>query len=195
MNPRTYDLMADPIGCSSHELKALAATPVTTPPPIETGFGLVGPTGCGKTWALVQRLGTKVDAMVSRSADPLNARMPWGERPRWVNWPERAEQIKREIRDTQTLDEWVDMVKTCSELYLDDLARERVIGENDYSLGILAEIIDSRYRHERPIFWTSNRSPEELGVFYSGRLSSRLLGTWPPFGMSGTDLRLKGVSK
>lgn len=193
MHNRTFELMVDPIGCARHELRALTLPVIHSTPEMPSGFGLIGPTGCGKTWALVQRVGNRVDAVVALSDDPGSAKLPFGFRPRWVNWPERAEQIKREIRDSDSLERWVDMAQSCSELYLDDIGRERTTGENDYSLGVLTEILDHRYRHEMPVFWTSNRSPEELGVFYSGRLSSRLLGAWPPFGVAGDDLRLKGV--
>ena len=190
IHARTAELMASPVGCAPREIQAMRSSALHSLPQIPGGFGLVGPTGCGKTWALVQHLGMQIEAVVAASQSPGEAKMPYGFRLRWVNWPERAEQIKREIRDTHSLEDWIDMAQECSALYLDDLGRERITGENDYSLGVLSEVIDHRYRHDLPIFWTSNRSPEELGAFYSGRIASRLLGTWPAFGVNGADLRL-----
>lgn len=191
---RTFDLLVDAaVGCAPQEARALSVPPLRQLPDVPTGFGLVGPTGCGKTWLLVQHLGRHLEAIVRASERPNLAKIPYGERVSWVNWPERAEQLKREIRDTQSLEVWVDRAQWCSALYLDDLGRERTTGENDYSLGLLGEILDSRYRYNLPVFWTSNRNPEELGEFYRGRLASRLLGTWPPFQLEGEDLRLKAL--
>jgi DNA replication protein DnaC len=188
-HPRTRCLLRMPIGCAPREIEALNHAPIHTLPEIAMGFGLVGNTGVGKSWALVQQLAGSVDAMVSASPDPMNFKMPL--KVRWVNWPEKAEELKRQcVRFADAVDDWCGDVKGAAIVILDDLGRERSKGEDDYATALLNEILDARYRNRLATFWTSNLMPDGLSHFYPAPLVSRLLSAWPPCVIEGDDLRL-----
>ena len=191
---RTRQLMTLPsIGLAPREAKAMLAPRIHVLPPAPGGMGVVGDVGTGKTWALAQHAADFVEGIVRSSPDPDTARIPWPQRLTWVNWPERAEEVKRLSTKRGTdLEEWLDRCKDSARVYLDDLGRERQTkGEDDYALGLLAEIIDHRYRYGLPIFWSSNLTTrEEFSSTYNARLVSRLLGTWPPVLIKGHDIRM-----
>lgn len=193
-HPRTRQLMILPgIGLAPREAGALLAHPLHRVPEAPKGCGLVGGVGLGKTWALARHAASRVEAVVQRAPDPHTALLPHAFVV-WVNWPEKAEQIKRlSVRPGTDLEDWIDRAKVAGALYLDDLGRERQKGEDDFSLGVLSEILDHRYRFALPVFWTSNlTTPEEFNAVYNARMVSRLLSTWPPFLLKGKDLRLHG---
>lgn len=189
---RTRQLLIMPaVGASPRELEALRLPPIHVLPNIPSGHGLVGPTGTGKTFALVRLAADLVEQVVQANPCPAQANMPQERSVKWLNWPEWAEQLKRTARDQESTATLVERWKEARTLFLDDLGRERVKDKNDYSLAILDEVIDARYRYLLPTYWTSNLSPAELAEFYPSRLASRLLATWPPQVIEGEDLRLK----
>lgn len=194
-HPRTRFLLALPqVGLSREELGALDVDPII-PTPERKGFGLIGPTGNGKSWALARVVAQILDAHVRLRSDPNTATLP--SEPAWIvwcNWPEQAEILKRQvIGGSHLVSAWVARCKDVRNLFLDDLGGERLKGADDYSLGVLSEILDARYRSSRPVYWTSNLSPEDLPARYGSRLASRLLSAWPPFRVDGPDLRLGGA--
>ena len=195
-HPRTRQLLEKPCGLAPRELRALELTPFRTVRDVPTGYGLIGGTGVGKTFALVRHAADRVEQIVQACPLPSEARLPFAWAT-WENWPERAEEIKRlSTKQGRDLEEWIQRAKVATCLYLDDLGRERIKGEDDFSLGVLAEIVDHRYRQGSPVFWTSNLgSPDEFGKIYPGRMVSRLLSTWPPFLLRGEDLRLSAGAK
>lgn len=193
-HPRTRYLLGLPqVGLSREELGALEADPIHTIPD-RKGFGLIGPTGNGKSWALAQVAARILDPHVRMKADPSTAGLP--SEPAWiiwVNWPEQAEILKRQVIGGSALvSSWVARCKDVKNLFLDDLGGERLKDSNDYSLAVISEILDARYRSGRPVYWTSNLSPEDLPTRYGSRLASRILSAWPPFRVEGPDLRLAG---
>lgn len=193
-HPRTRQLMTLPcIGLASREAKALVAPRIHSLPAAPDGMGVVGGVGVGKTWALAQHAADYVEAIVCAAPEPEKVLMPSFRRVTWVNWPERAEEIKRLSTKRGTdLEEWVERCKNSARLYMDDLGRERISrGEDDYAQSILGEIFDHRYRYGLPVFWSSNLTTrQEFADTYNARMVSRLLGAWPPFLIKGHDIRM-----
>jgi hypothetical protein len=195
MHDRTAFLLKQ-VGLSLLELPAVEADPLHLVQDRPAGFGLIGGTGLGKTWVMARRLGLQVQGMVEDDPTPDTARMP-SRFARWRNWPEMAETLKRWIAQSYT-DDVADLVEDlvdCRQLYLDDLGQERIVGADDYALGILREVLDRRYRNQRPVFWTSNQPVPELTRLYGARTASRILSTWPPVVLKGPDLRLASARR
>lgn len=192
---RTRQLLESPCGLAPLEIRALDHTPFRSVQIVPTGSGLVGGTGVGKTFTLVHHIAERVERIVQACPVPAETRLPFAWCC-WENWPERAEEIKRaSTKSGDALNEWIRRAKEATSLYLDDLGRERIRGEDDFSLGVLSEIIDHRYRHGSPVYWSSNLiSPVEFGKIYPGRLVSRLLSAWPPCLLRGEDMRLSSGS-
>nr|WP_320132364.1 hypothetical protein [uncultured Holophaga sp.] len=193
MHSRTLELLAS-IGLGRREMRSLELAPLfDLPSPRDRGFGLIGPTGTGKTWRLVQALGTHLDGIVMASEDPANAYRPLNY-AEWVNWPDAAEKIKGMVAKGYHADivDLVESWETCGLLFLDDLGQERVTGENDYSLGVVRSLLDQRYRADRPVYWTSNLGPKDLVGIYGARMVSRMKEAWPWTVVERRDMRLAG---
>lgn len=196
-HPRTLTLL-EKAGVAPAELEALFNPPQLDLAARSGGFGLVGPPGTGKTWALAQHIARAVDRLVRRQPDPDRAELLWvdGEvardaRVAWVNWHDAVEDLHRRRFD----DVWVDRMSAWWEdvplLALDDLGRERVEGAKDPARAVLQRVLDTRYRNRRPVLWTSNLdSQQAMEAFYGEALVSRILGTWPACQVDGQDLRL-----
>ncbi len=178
-------------GVAPGELAALGAAPLHPLPDALQGFGLIGDPGTGKTWLVVQWLARFVDQHI---AGWVFGQRPLEIRPMWVHWPQAAEEMKRLALGGDMGASWSARARAAAVLVLDDLGRERVKGEADFSRAILVEVLDHRERYRLPVVWTSNASADELAAIYRGPLASRLLGTWPPFRVDGQDMRLAKVS-
>lgn len=188
---RTLYLLASPaVGVGREELGALAEDPIHHLPKDGRGFGLWGDTGNGKTWAMVRVAADLVERHVRFSSFPDAAVLDFGWLT-WANWPEQANLCKRKAL---SIDGWVSRVKAGRYLFLDDLGGEVLKGSDDYSLGILKEVLDARYRASKATWWTSNLAPEGLVDLYGSRLASRLLSAWKPYRVDGPDFRLMGRS-
>jgi DNA replication protein DnaC len=196
-HPRTTTLMAK-AGLAPKELEALDCPCRHQIPGDRQGFGLIGPTGTGKSWALAQHLAGVLDRSVRQQPDPARAAMLWIDgdvardcRVRWVGWLDMARQIRARAKTEQR---WVwDMTEALEDvpfLVLDDLGREEKDLRADAAQEVLQEVLERRYRCNQLLFWTSNRTQEELTAFYGGPMASRLLGTWPAYELGGQDLRL-----
>lgn len=191
-NQRTCELL-NLVGLSHVEIKAAHFDPILTVDDKPSGFGLVGPTGTGKTIYMAHRLAVLTDAIVQNAERQHEAKYPCGESVLWMNWPESAELFKRwavsdDPRHTETQ---IDHAKSVGNLYLDDLGQERSKGEDDLSTAILREILDSRYRDGLPVFWTSNLDKIALANFYGARTISRMAEAWPGQRVTGQDIRLQ----
>ena len=192
MHDRTRYLLKQ-IGLSPREIQAVGLPPLHQITDRPEGFGLLGGNGAGKTWHMANRIGMAIQAMVDGCPNPAEARMP-NRFARWRNWPDTAETFKAWVGQgfTQDVEDLVDQLCSCRELYLDDLGQERIAKVDDYALGFLRNILDARYRDNLPVFWTSNLVPVELGQTYGARTASRMLSAWPPIPVRCQDLRLGG---
>lgn len=192
-HPRTLFLLRT-IGVAPREMRALDV-PVKHLTPEIAGFGLIGKTGSGKTWALVQALADDIESAVRESGSPDVALLPT-RYARWLNWPDEAENLKGMVGQhyTTEIEDLVETWEECHALFLDDLGAERIVGEDDYSLGILRRVLDARYRQERPVYWTSNLNLKSLAGIYGARLISRVAQAWPATVIRGEDMRLGGVA-
>jgi len=196
-HPRTLALL-EKAGMAPQELEALQHAPLHVLPPRPAGFGLVGPPGTGKTWSIAHYVARLVDQLVRRQPNPDRADLLWIDgdvardaRLSWVNWHDQVEDLHRRRFD----DVWVDRLAGWWEfvpiLVLDDLGRERHEGAKDPAQAVLQRVLDHRYRHRLPVFWTSNLgTKQELEGFYHHALVSRILGSWPPCEVEGQDMRL-----
>ena len=110
---------------------------------------------------------------------------------------EMLDKIRRAIFERQDYFSLIEDYKRADYLILDDLGKEK---QTDAASDYLFQIIDSRYRSERPTIITTNaRTPDELISW--GRpdvyapMISRLLenGSWIPF-LDGSDYRLRGLT-
>lgn len=196
LHPRTMQLLAH-AGLEPAELDALAFTLPHGTPQAPRGFGLLGPTGTLKTSTLVHVMAQLVERMVRRQPDPDRATLLWldGEgvahdaRLRWVYWPKTAEMIRRRRWEKAWIEDWAEMAEEVPFLVLDDIGREQR-DANDPAQEVLQRVLDARHRRKRALWWTSNRTREELSTFYGGPFMSRLLGTWPDYDLGGHDRRL-----
>lgn len=181
------------IGLSPLELEAAEMDLALDVPGRPTGYGLVGTTGIGKSSHFARRLARQVEGRVQSAHDPKVANMPFAF-ARWRNWPDTAENLKLWIGQgwNEDIANLVDQLVGCRELYLDDLGRERIVGPDDYALGVLRTLLDARIRAQRPVFWTSNQPIPELNKTYGTATVSRLVNAWPPVLCKGRDLRAVG---
>jgi DNA replication protein DnaC len=184
-------------GLADRELDALEHPPIHTLPTGGGGFGLVGGTGAGKTWALVHQVARGVVEAVTRQPDPSRAKLIWvdGEVARdrrvlWVNWHDQVEDIHRRRFDDVWVDAWSTWAEDVPLLVLDDLGRERFEGAKDPARAVLVRVLDTRHRRKCPVLWTSNLNADELSSTYGAALASRILGSWPAYEVEGQDLRL-----
>ena len=127
IHPRTRVLLAQ-AGLAPVELAALDVPPRHQVPDLPGGFGLIGPTGTGKTWALVPHVARILDRAVRRQPDPARAKMIWLEgdlgrdaRVRWVAWLALASEIRARRRESRWVWEQADEIGRAS-------CRERVYG-------------------------------------------------------------------
>lgn len=162
----------------------------------ERGFGLVGDTGTGKTFALA--------AVVKRMAaalwlgEGMTRGMAVTEKwLAWVRWPEVVNGIRVEAATREDgmarAERMVNRFAEARVLVLDDLGAERVRGDyaEDWATSMLDLLIDRRYNAMRPTWWTSNLTVEEFVARYGTRTWSRLAGDNPAVRVvRGGDLRM-----
>ena len=165
-----------------------------------TGYGLIGGTGSVKTSQIVRQLAEEIDAFVTSQAEPEKAGFPVGYHwpyLRWVNWPVQAEVLKRlsAMSCHREIYPFICEWKETGILVLDDVGQERTSSDRDYALGVFGEVLDTRYRFDLPIFWTSNLEPEQLIGKYGSRLMSRLFEVSPFVRVDSKDQRLKNRKK
>lgn len=166
----------------------------------ERGFGLMGATGTGKTFALAALLKVMAQNRWLRLA-PTHGLMAKKQFARWVRWPEVVAQFRMAaMRDgghdavERMVDEWSEV----EVLVVDDLGAERVKASysEEWTSSLLDLVVDRRYNEMRPTWWTANLTPEEFGQRYGSRLWSRLTGQNPAMVVpSVPDLRVVEGSK
>lgn len=162
----------------------------------QTGFGLIGPTGTGKTFALAAILAnmTAKRWLARCDAEGLAATKRF---VAWVRWPEEVNRFRTLVssRDggleeaQRVVDRWAET----EVLVLDDLGAERLRGDysEDWATSLLDLLVDRRHNDMLPVWWTSNLTREEFITRYGTRLWSRLAGDNPAAVVpNGPDLRV-----
>lgn len=144
----------------------------------DVGFGISGPAGTGKTFALSALFGVNVLERWKRRAK-LEGRHVMKPFLVWLRWPEMVNEMRLySVRDGG-LDEVARRMKRWSEveaLVIDDLGAERLRGEysEDWVASQLDLLVDRRYNGMRPTWWTTNLSLDAFVNRYGARLVSRL---------------------
>ena len=152
-------------------------------------FGMVGPAGCGKSNALVNQI-KKVLLQELDAVGPENYQRKTGTEFRWVGWPAFAARMK----NLSARREWEAQGSSTNELMLwlateqdrprvlimDDIGMEN-LKPDSYTTEQLELLIDRAYGLEARLFWTSNKTVEQLNEpsAYGPRLISRLTGLSP----------------
>lgn len=160
-----------------------------------SGFGLIGTTGTGKTFALAA-LVQKMALERWRRLAPAHGLKVKRQFLRWVRWPEVVAEFRLRAMNDKTHEKVADLVdlwSTTEALVLDDLGAERMRSDysEDWTASLLDVVLDRRHNAMLPTWWTSNLEPDELVARYGSRLWSRLTGPNPAVRIAGgTDLRL-----
>lgn len=94
-------------------------------------------------------------------------------------------EIQRSFNDKRDSDV-EETAKKTGLLILDDLGKEKY---SDWASQILFDIIDTRYKNQRPVLITSNYSPEELSKRVDEAIMSRLIEMCTMIRLEGTDHR------
>lgn len=179
----------------------------------KTGFGLLGTTGIGKTFALAAWLRNRTSRMVDRAIEDTRTKAEEDSSPYeiqrcissgriylrpyflWVSWPgEIARQRGRIGKDFQGVEDWIteDLLNHSLILILDDVGADRQTA-GDWAGEVLGRVVDERFRQESLTIWTSNFTPQDLAERYGARLYSRLQALAPPIQTPKLpDLRLRG---
>jgi len=141
------------------------------------GLIISGPVGTGKTYA--------ASCMVNLFLDKL----------KWVTFGNVLDllgRLRRSYSDAAQEEEWriLDELNKVPLLVIDDLGKEKV---SEWVEQILYQVIDGRYRAEKPLIVTTNYDAETLAGRYpevGEALMSRLGGFCEPVYLGGTDRRL-----
>ena len=141
------------------------------------GVILIGPVGAGKS---------HLAAAVFNSLKETKTCI-------FVNVPELLARIMATYnsKSRESEEEILNAVKQCDVLILDDLGAERhKNNDDDWATEKLFTIVDSRYRNMRPIFSTTNCTPEILEDKVGPRVISRLCEMCLLISCNGPDYRM-----
>lgn len=158
------------------------------------GWGMIGPTGIGKSMAVASLLRVWAEAVIRRRA-PEEGEVSDDIGLAWVSWPSEADWMRVHGTETRIIHSRVTRLSKAPILVIDDLARERRKGaySEDWAIGKLDLIIDERSRRMLPTIWTANVDEAALVTIYGAALVSRLIGENPPVNATGQDLRLMRI--
>jgi DNA replication protein DnaC len=161
----------------------------------DSGFGLTGEVGTGKTFALVVMFAQLLQAQWT--ADPRREVVSrnW---LAWRRWPEVTSEVRviaaREQGGYAEAETMMKRLATVPALVLDDLGGERMRAEyeDDWVASMLDLLIDRRHNAMLPTWYTTNLARNEFMDRYGARLLSRLCGentlvTVP----AGPDMRMR----
>lgn len=162
----------------------------------DKGFGLMGPTGTGKTLAFAAVVKRMIGNRWLMQADTLGMGAT-SQFVAWVRWPEEVNRFRTIVGSVEgglkeaqdVIDRWA----TFPVLVLDDLGAERLRGDysEDWATSLLDILVDRRHNEMLPVWWTSNLSRDEFIERYGTRLWSRLAGDNPGIVVpNGPDLRI-----
>ena len=79
---------------------------------------------------------------------------------------------------------------TCDLLVIDDLGAEL---SNNFTVGVLYNLINTRIVSRKPTIISTNLSLEEIRARYTDRIASRLLGEYTVMRFEGRDIRLQKI--
>lgn len=158
----------------------------------ERGFGLWGPTGCGKSQAIACLVRVYVEGAIRRLAPELGV-VPEDVGLTWCSWVDEADWLRKNGKESALIAKRIRRLSEVPVLVLDDLARERRRGApgEDFASGQLDVVIDARSRELRPTIWTANIGPADLISVYGSALVSRLEGENPGGQVKGQDIRIQ----
>lgn len=157
----------------------------------ERGFGLGGNTGGGKTMAMAALLREYLKARARAFAKTPEKPLWNGNGIVWCSWPDEVTMFRAHATEDRT-EFRIQLLKTCGLLILDDLGRERIRGSyaDDWAASQLDSVVNTRYRSELPVFWSTNITEAQLVDLYGGALFSRLTSDNPLIWVDGlSDLR------
>jgi len=142
------------------------------------GLFLSGAVGCGKTFSLY----AFVRYFICKGSGIIFYRF---------------EDLLCDIRASYSGDSGIDetkllnRLKNVRRLFIDDLGTTAGLNlESDFSLRTLFNVLDHRINFMLPTFLSSNKSLEELGKSFDGRILSRIAGSCLILNLSGKDKRL-----
>lgn len=161
------------------------------------GFGLLGPTGIGKTFALAALFKNMTSQRWANRAHKEGFKAT-KQFMQWVRWPEQVNAFRTIVSSVDGGMQQVDKIAAAMSrhevLVLDDLGAERMRADyaEDWASSVLDLIIDRRFNNMLPTWWTSNLTANEFIERYGTRLFSRLAGHNPPLqAPNGPDLRIQ----
>lgn len=79
---------------------------------------------------------------------------------------------------------------TCDLLVIDDLGAEL---SNNFTVGVLYNLINTRIVSRRPTIISTNLTPDEIRSRYTDRIASRLFGEYTVMRFEGRDIRLQKI--
>jgi hypothetical protein len=146
----------------------------------ESGFGISGPAGTGKTMALAALFRANAAARwrLRGASEGLRATFAY---LTWLHWPVTVNDMRvRSTRDggLEEVDAMMRRYTKAEALVIDDLGAERIRSDygEDWMTSQLDLLVDRRYNDMRPTWFTTNLSVEGLIERYGERLISRLVG-------------------
>jgi DNA replication protein DnaC len=142
--------------------------------PANKGLFLFGPVGCGKSYALAAIARQQIEAGVW----PVE----------FYNWERFLSGLRAGYGGKAgEADRMIVRTMKAAVLLIDDLS----IGtsESDFSLKTLYAIVDYRIENRLPTFFSSNRTPDEIGKAYDQRIVSRIKGHCQIIHYAGHDRR------
>ncbi|WP_243320417.1 hypothetical protein [Geothrix sp. SG200] len=146
---------------------------------LNVGFGVGGNTGVGKTQAIAAAIVHALVQYSERVIVPSIRRQAEDGKPfprvRWSSWPDEVHWLRSHA--LRGAEDRVEYLAGADLLVLDDLGRERIKGDysQDYGASHLDFIVNSRYRAELPIIWTSNVRQADLVGLYGAAMVRRLI--------------------
>lgn len=176
-------------------------------------FGITGPVGCGKTslFAVAAMIhlehglkaeGATVYSRGERGLVQTSTKFRGSRHFLVVDWPRTVHRMKMNVSrhrwdEDDTTTDWI-MAKAGHGLavILDDIGAERLRGADgsDWALEQFDLLVDTFYKTERPLFWTTNHDAEALREIYGARTISRLLDISPLFAYPANAADKRGKS-
>lgn len=146
---------------------------------VSLGFGMYiwGTPGTGKTHALY----TLANEFVKHDICEIY----------YTSFVELFDLLRKNFTDINAQEELKDKLKKVEILFLDDIGAEHIKKDSEWYQGVIYEIINYRYEHEKPVICSSNSSRANLvkEQNYEERVVQRLMEMCPyQFEFNGDDV-------